>query len=285
MKNRVREPKFMSLKSSLPRRKPGGRTAFTLIELLVVIAIIAILAAMLLPALSKAKTKAQGVQCMSNLKQLNLAWYLYAGDYNDRLVFNSIVGNDEGWCAGWLSPAANVRDNTNVANLMPPKGKLWPYNKALGIYKCPADTSVAIERNAAYPRVRSVSMNIRMNGSDHFVAPVKDFNNPGKYGEILNPPPSKAFVFIDEREDSIDDGAFGVDMVHVGAAITIINYPASYHNGAGGLSFADGHAEIKKWLDPRTKPPIVRGDYIPTYGTSPNNPDIAWLQERCSAHR
>ena len=261
-------------------------TGFTLIELLVVIAIIAILAAMLLPALGKSKTKAQGISCMNNLKQLNLAWFLYAGDFNDQLPPNNIVGTGEGWCAGWLSPSPGTTDNTNVLNLMPPRGKLWPYNTSLGIYKCPADKSVAVFGGATYERVRSVSMNCRINGSDYFIAPVSLFYNPAKLTEIIDPPPSRTFVFLDEREDCIDDGYFGVDMVNPIASATWVNYPANYHNGAAGFSFADGHAEIKKWIDPRTTPPLVKnGQYMATYVASPNNPDLEWVRDRCSARR
>jgi prepilin-type N-terminal cleavage/methylation domain-containing protein len=264
--------------------RPSGR-AFTLIELLVVIAIIAILAGMLLPALAKAKTKAQGIACLSNLKQLQLAWYMYAGDHDDRLVKNAILDNVNSWCAGWLNFDPNNSDNTNVLNLMSPAGKLWPYNQSLGIYKCPADKSVVSSRGVTHARVRSVSMNCKMNGDDWYWSPDSDFYNFRRLTEIAEPPPARAFVFIDEREDSIDDGCFGVAMRDVGASAKILNFPASYHNRAGGLSFADGHSEIKKWMDPRTRPAIKKGQMQPPVVDSPNNPDIAWLQEHCTSRK
>src|SRR5688572_5036389 len=276
------------------RARGGG---FTLIELLVVIAIIAILASMLLPALSKAKTKAHGIKCLGNLKQLQLAWHLYAGDNDDKLTSSGYIRPVEptAWVDGWLDFNPATTDNTNTAILKDPnRSKFAKYLQSVDVYRCPADLSTVKIRGVVHPRVRSMGMTQAI-GWPHLSSRPGGWLAPGGYNEqqrrykvyqkmsdIVIPGPAMLWVLMDEHPDSINAGGFANMMVESEGAARIIDFPASYHNGAAGISFADGHAEIRKWVDPRTRAPVKYTGSMALNVASPNNKDMIWLAERTS---
>jgi prepilin-type processing-associated H-X9-DG protein len=262
---------------------------------------------MLLPALNKAKQKAQGISCMSNQKQLVLAAIMYANDNNDNWVPN-MPGQAPGWVAGIMDWNSGNSDNTNSAELVNSTvSVLAQYAVNPKLFHCPADNSfVANEGN----RVRSVSMNQAvgtvgaatgqlaagspvngqwLTGNNIGTSRQTAWRTYGKTSSMIIPGTSMLWIFVDEHPDSINDAGLAVQMAKTGAFATIIDFPASYHNGACGFSFADGHSEIHKWIGKTIQPPVVPGEASIGNGLSAVNaagdsaPDVLWLQQHTSA--
>jgi prepilin-type N-terminal cleavage/methylation domain-containing protein/prepilin-type processing-associated H-X9-DG protein len=275
-----------------PRTVPrvsGSPAAFTLIELLVVIAIIAILAGLLLPALAKAKTKGQGIACMNNLRQLQYAFAMYPEDNNGYLVKPGNSGTEPyAWVQGWLDFLPSTTDNTNTSQLLDPKKATFaPYLPSAAVYKCPADRSVVKPGGRIYPRVRSMGMSQAIGGPGPWLPAAPGMHDPQtryrvfvRASDLDDPGPTRVYVLLDEHPDSINAGGFANKMVENLANAYIIDYPASYHNGAAGISFADGHAEIKKWRDSRTTPVPKYNNSLVLGVLSANNQDMLWLSDR-----
>ena len=264
------------------REPPLLLVGFTLIELLVVIAIIAILAAILLPTLSAARERARGVICLSNTRQLELAWELYADDHDGRLPDNLVMTEfgsrtNSNWVNNVMTWDTSS-DNTNLATIT--GASLGPYAEGqTGIYRCPSDHALSSSQRAAgwTARIRSYSMNAMVGDVGQFTSGGTNINNPD-YVQFFKltqiPHPTDIFVFLDEHPDSIDDGYF----INRAYSWQWRDLPASYHNGAAAFSFADGHSALHSWVVPSTiRPPWPNAASLPISLPYKEWSDFQWV--------
>jgi prepilin-type N-terminal cleavage/methylation domain-containing protein/prepilin-type processing-associated H-X9-DG protein len=271
-----------------------GNEGFTLIELLVVIAIIAVLASMILPALASAKAKTQGIQCMNNHRQMAYAWKMYSDDNRDVLPYASDYDRfpertKYAWVSGTMDNDPNNRSNWDP-DVDIKKSPLWNYcGKSLKLWRCPADNMTFTVNKVSKPRVRSISMNLYLGGfagTDGEWSSIDKYRLYLKYSDLAVPSPTKIFVFLDMRPDSIDTGNFMVNMAGYPdkpGQFAFSDLPQYKHNKGCGFSFADGHSEMRRWKDERTMPVSLKSNSSKSDEfSSPNNKDIAWLQDHAT---
>lgn len=271
---------------------------FTLTDLLVIVAALAILAGMLLSSFSKARVNSQDLRCLNNGRQLTLALHLYAADHQELFPPNEDNNNQlDGWVAGDMAVPVQA---TNTVFLTDPRyAKLAQYTGSeYALYRCPADTSVVTMAGENYPRVRSVSMNQAVGTKRDGRSPVDgSWLNEGEYGnntykggpyrtygrlsDCNNPAPDRLWILTDEASRSLNDAGFAMTLHANPNAWEWIDWPAAYHDRGCGLAFADGHSEVRHWLDPRT----AITNLIVTPIKQPNNPDLHWMMERTTAKK
>jgi len=292
MSSGVNSPRF---------ERPTERRGFTLIELLVVIAMIATLAALLLPALGRARDRARGVQCMNNTRQLVVAWQLYSDDHNGRLAYNlgmvgtSLIGSTR-TNANWVNNVMTWEldsDNTNTATIT--EASLASYvSRSVQTYRCPSDSVLSsVQRGAGWnERIRSYAMNAMVGDAGELTAGGANLNNVhyAQYFSLASiPSPANIFVFAEEHPDSIDDGYFLNKFYYTsyGYSGEWHDLPASYHNGAAEFAFADGHSELHRWLFSHTKLPSVPGIIASTDMRirAGQSADLDWVLSRTSQKR
>jgi type II secretory pathway pseudopilin PulG len=249
-------------------RPPEAAAGFSRLELLAVLAVLALLAAIQFPALAHNKGNSRRAVCADNLRRLAVSWMMYADDNHGRLAPNQAgsLPTTNNWVAGWLD-YNGLPDNTNVATIT--QARLYPYNKAVEIYRCPDDLSAS----RGQLRIRSYSMNGYVGAAAGGWSP--GFQAMTKSFQIRQP--DRTFIFIEEHPDSINDGTFILDMSGSGPSAVLIDLPSAYHAYGVHLGFADGSAQYRHWLDARTSPTPRRSPPV-LGGSSPNNPDVAWLQ-------
>jgi len=273
---------------------PCPARAFSLVELLVVIAMVGVLSALLLPALNRAKSRAAGITCLNNVRQLGLAWILYSDDHEGRLPYN--LGGDS--TRGTVTTKTNLNwvnnvltweldsDNTNLLTIT--EASLAPYaNRSVRIYRCPSDNILSsVQRKAGWTaRIRSYSMNAMVGDAGELSRKGYNQNNPG-YVQFFRistiPQPSTIFVFLDEHPDSINDGYF----LNRVSRREWVDLPASYHDGAAAFAFADGHAQLQKWADQATKSPAhPDAAKLPRELSKGQSKDFDWVTDHMSIDR